>query len=269
MKVDVTIWTPGQSVADVLDAVRAVEDAGFHGVSFWDQLSGLPFGESSNLEAWTLMSAAATVTTRIDVGSLVLNVANRDAGTLAIAAATLAELSDGRLWLGLGAGTDPGTPYAQEQEALGRSIPGGRDRRHRVVDYIQRLQAVWSQADAGFLTPRPHPRLAVGCFGRIMAGTAGTVADAIAVPLDGFGESAASAEELIDRALEARASSPLADQPLERIVHTDPAPTLDAEIFESNSALWRRLDAMKADRLVVVAPPSVEAIHAAARRFPL
>jgi len=269
MKVDVTIWTPGRSVADVLDAVRAVEDAGFHGVSFWDQLSGLPFGESTNLEAWTLMSAAATVTTRVDVGSLVLNMANRDAGTLAIAAATLAELSAGRFWMGLGAGTGPGSPYAQEQEALGRQVAGGRERRQRFVEYVERVRATWEQDGAGFLLPRPAPRIAVGCFGRIMARTAGTIADAIAVPLDGFGEDAATAEELFDIALEARSSSPLQGRALERIVHTDPVPMLDDDVFEPGSPLWGRLERMGADRLVVVAPAAAGAIHAAASRFPL
>jgi len=98
------------------------------------------------LEAWTTLSAIAGVTERIDIGPLVLNVANRDPGTLAVAAATMQEISSGRLNLGLGAGGGPRTPYAREQQALGRAVGRDRDRRALLAETVRVLRAVWADA---------------------------------------------------------------------------------------------------------------------------
>ena len=119
------------------------------------------------------------------VGSLVLNVANRDAGTLAVMAATLQEVSGGRLLLGIGAGGGIDTPYAAEQLALGRAVPGDAARRRAVEATIGTLRQVWSGATggaAGFLRPDPPPPVIVGGFGPKMAELAGRVGDGINAP---------------------------------------------------------------------------------------
>ena len=55
-------------------------------------------------EAWTIVSAVAAVTQRVDVGTLVLCAGFRNPGLVAKMAATADEVSGGRLILGLGAG---------------------------------------------------------------------------------------------------------------------------------------------------------------------
>jgi len=55
-------------------------------------------------EAWTTLSALAPVTPRVELGVLVMCSSFRNAGLMAKMAATLDDLSDGRLILGLGCG---------------------------------------------------------------------------------------------------------------------------------------------------------------------
>src|SRR6476469_3010215 len=105
---------------------------GFDGVWLYDHLAGSVHRAPHVLECWTVLSAVAAAVPRLTVGSLVLNVANRDAGTLAVMAATLQEVSGGRLLLGVGAGGGADTPYAAEQTALGRPVPGDQRRRYAV-----------------------------------------------------------------------------------------------------------------------------------------
>ena len=98
---------------------------------------------------------------QLAVGSLVLNVANRDAGTLAVMAATLQEVGAGRLLLGIGAGGGAGTPYAEEQQAFGRPVLGDVARRAAVKSTITTLRQVWSGKAGGvdgFLRPSPPRR---------------------------------------------------------------------------------------------------------------
>ena len=94
----------GAHVDEVLAGATAAGEAGFGGVWLYDHLAGSVHGRDRVLECWTTLTAIAATVPRIMVGPLVLNVANRPAGTLAVMAATLQELSGGRLLLGIGAG---------------------------------------------------------------------------------------------------------------------------------------------------------------------
>ena len=151
----------------------------------YDHLAGSVHGRDRVLECWTTLTAIAATVPRIMVGPLVLNVANRPAGTLAVMAATLQELSGGRLLLGIGAGGGRDTPYVAEQEALGREVPGDARRRAEVADQVMTLKAVWRghHGDAdGFLRPEPFPPIVVGGFGAKMAALAGAVGDGVNLP---------------------------------------------------------------------------------------
>src|SRR4029078_10109220 len=119
---------------------------GFDGVWLYDHLAGSVHGAPHVLECWTVLSALPAAFRRLTVGSLVLNVANRDPGTLAVMAATLQEVSGGRLLLGIGAGGGVGTPYASQQLALGRPVGGDAVRRREVERTIRILRGVWGGA---------------------------------------------------------------------------------------------------------------------------
>jgi alkanesulfonate monooxygenase SsuD/methylene tetrahydromethanopterin reductase-like flavin-dependent oxidoreductase (luciferase family) len=220
VKVDLLFDPFGGRWEDLRDAAVLAEGAGFDGLWLYDHLAGSVHGALHVLECWTILSALAAAVPRLCVGSLVLNVANRDAGTLAMMAATLQEVSGGRLLLGVGAGGGRGTPYATEQVALGREVPGDSVRRRAVETTISTLRQVWSGATggaAGFMRPDPTPPVIVGSFGPKMAELAGRVGDGINAP---FGPALV---RLIDIARQAHARS--GRDPERFVVTTSGSPT--------------------------------------------
>lgn len=186
MRVDVLLETFGTNWSEVRDGAVAAERAGFDGVWLNDHLAGEVQGAPYVLECWTVLSALAERVPRIAIGPLVLNVANRDPGTLAVMAATLQQVSGGRLVLGLGAGARAGTAWAIEQGALGHRVPGDPERRQNVETAVAVLRQVWSgevPPATGFLRPEPLPPIVIAALGPKMARLAGRVGDGICVPV--------------------------------------------------------------------------------------
>lgn len=185
MKIDLLFDPFGATWPDVREAAWAAEAEGFDGVWLYDHLAGSVHGQARVLEAWTTLTAIAAIVPRIAIGPMVLNVANRPAGTLGAMAATLQEVSGGRLLLGLGAGGGRETPYAAEQRAFDRPVPGDAARRKAVEAAAATLRSVWSGTVGGvggFLRPDPPPPIIVGGFGPKMAELAGRVADGVNLP---------------------------------------------------------------------------------------
>jgi alkanesulfonate monooxygenase SsuD/methylene tetrahydromethanopterin reductase-like flavin-dependent oxidoreductase (luciferase family) len=164
----------------VREAVRAAADGGFAGIWTPDHLDGRVFGASEVLECWTTLTAIALSTSDVMLGPLVLNVANRDPGVLASMAATLQDISGGRLLLGLGAGGGKGAPFRREQEAIGRAVPPDPARRAQVESCVAEMRRLWSTP--GFLHPDPAPPVVIAAFGPKMAELAGRAGDGINAP---------------------------------------------------------------------------------------
>ena len=186
MNIDLLFDPFGTEWADLRDGAVAAEQAGFDGIWLNDHLAGSVHGASHVLESWTTLTAIAVVTPRLVVGPLVLNVANRDPAMVALMAATFQQVSGGRLMLGLGAGGGQGTPYATEQEALGRHVGTDGDRRRAVELAVATIRATWRGTVAGvsgFLKPDPAPPIIIAGFGPKMAELAGRVGDGLATPV--------------------------------------------------------------------------------------
>src|SRR5256886_5492139 len=128
---------------EIRDAVRAAVDGGFAGIWTPDHLDGRVFGGSQVLECWTTLTAIAASTFDVKVGPLVLNVANRDPGVLAAMAATLQDISGGRLLLGLHAGVGASASFRREQEAIGRTVPSDPVRRAQVEACVEEMRRLW------------------------------------------------------------------------------------------------------------------------------
>ncbi len=180
MQVDLRLDPFDALWVQVREAVRAAADAGFAGIWTPDHLDGRVFGAAHVLECWTTLTAIAVSTPDVKVGPLVLNVANRHPGVLATMAATLQDISGGRLLLGLGAGGGAGAPFRREQEAIGRTLPADPERRAQVEACVEELRRLWIAP--GFLRPDPAPPVVIAAFGPKMAEVAGRVGDGINAP---------------------------------------------------------------------------------------
>jgi probable F420-dependent oxidoreductase len=101
---DPTGMVPGW--AATRDAALVSEEAGFDSVWVYDHLL-FRFGTDPTQgihECWTVLSALAAITSRVELGIVVLAMPFRNPALLAKMAATLEEVSGGRLILGVGCG---------------------------------------------------------------------------------------------------------------------------------------------------------------------
>jgi F420-dependent oxidoreductase-like protein len=118
---------------------HAAEEGGYHGLFRSDHLTGL-FGDSGHpsLDAWASLTWLATNTRRIRFGPLVCPLTFYHPALLAKRAAAVADLSGGRLDLGIGAGWHEG-----EHAMFGVPFPPLRERLDRLECGARVIRALW------------------------------------------------------------------------------------------------------------------------------
>ena len=90
----ITLPCPGLSTRDCVElAVKAEQEWGYQAI--W-------MAEVSGPDSFSLAGAIAQATSRIEIGTAIVPIYNRTPAVLAMSAATLADLSEGRFKLGLG-----------------------------------------------------------------------------------------------------------------------------------------------------------------------
>ena len=155
------------------DAVLEAEADGVGTAWVLDHLDGRVLGgDRDMLECFTLLGALSSITTRIGLGTLVMNVANRHPAVAAAAASSVQRISGGRLILGIGAGADPSMPWASEHHE--RGIP-------LLASLEQRQAAVVHQI--GHLRRIEPTRVVVGVNSVSLARLAGEHADGVNIRL--------------------------------------------------------------------------------------
>jgi probable F420-dependent oxidoreductase len=123
---------------EYLSIARAVEELGFDSLWFGDHLLYRNPGEPERgpWDAWTMLAALAAVTERVALGPLVACAQFHRPGILARMAATVDELSGGRLVLGIGAGWN-----RPEFDAFGIDYGERAARFEEVFEIVRRLLA--------------------------------------------------------------------------------------------------------------------------------
>jgi F420-dependent oxidoreductase-like protein len=156
----------------ILDIVLESERLGYHSVWLDDHLM---FGKTSILESWTTLSALASLTKKIKLGTMVTSNAFRNPALLAKMAATVDVISGGRLELGIGAGVQK-----EEHEAYGFPFPKPSIRIDRLKESVEIIKKMWCQEKANYRgknysvtdavcepkpVQKPHPPIIIGGCG--------------------------------------------------------------------------------------------------------
>ena len=168
----------------LIEIAHIAESSGYSTLWVADHLSGHVMNAPSMPECFTLLGALAAVTSTIGIGPLVANVGNRHPGVLASAAATVQNISNGRLILGLGAGASPASTFAAEQLALGIALPATMGERHAKLEHtLDVLDEIWSptrdEKFATFEMPCKLPPRIIGVNSTALAKVAGTRTDGV------------------------------------------------------------------------------------------
>ncbi len=164
--------------AEQVAIARAAETGGFDSVWVGDHLLYRE-PEAGPLEAWTQLAALAVATERVTIGPLVACLAFHPPGLIAKMAATIDDISDGRLVLGVGAGWN-------DEEFVAFGLPPDRkvSRFEEAFAIVRRLLAGervtqhgrhWSAEDA-VLLPAARRRIP------LLTGSSGPRALSIVLP---------------------------------------------------------------------------------------
>ncbi|MDQ3937184.1 MAG: TIGR03560 family F420-dependent LLM class oxidoreductase, partial [Chloroflexota bacterium] len=167
----------GLSYEEILAVVQTAEEAGFETFFRSDHYASFPgpAGQPTT-DAWTTLAGLARETTRIGLGVLVSPVTFRLPGSFAKVVTTVAEMSGGRVEVGVGAGWN-----ALEHRQHGLPFPPTGERFDMLEEQLAILHGLWTEPDGwsfsgrhwqvhdALFHPRPpapagrrHPNILVG-----------------------------------------------------------------------------------------------------------
>lgn len=135
------------TVAELIDVWQAADDiATIEHAWLFDHL--MPIGGNPNgptLEGWTTLAALAARTTRLDLGLLVTSNRLRPPALLAKIAATVDNIANGRIVLGIGVGSRPNPPSAHhEYDAHGIAFAPTNDAIESFTEACEIIDRLWT-----------------------------------------------------------------------------------------------------------------------------
>jgi len=151
------------------DIVLECEKLGYHSAWLDDHLM---LEKMPILECWTTLSALSSATEKIRLGTMVTCNSFRNPALLAKMAATVDNISNGRLELGIGAGVQK-----NEHNAYGFSFPSSKARIERLSEAVEIVKKMWTEEKASYNgkhytiqdaacepkpVQKPHPPIIIG-----------------------------------------------------------------------------------------------------------
>ncbi len=151
------------------DVALECERLGYHSVFLDDHLM---LHKMPILECWTTLSALSSVTETIRLGTMVTCNTFRNPALLAKMAATVDNISDGRLELAIGAGVQQ-----KEHKAYGFPFPSSKARIERLNEAVEIMKKMWTEEKANYNgkhysiqnavcepkpLQKPHPTITIG-----------------------------------------------------------------------------------------------------------
>ena len=148
------------------------EALGYDSVWVNDHLYGIPGPQIPIFEAWTTLSAVGAITSRVQLGTLVSPVGFRNPALLAKMVATLDNITQGRVIVGLGSGWNQ-----MEFGGYGMRFPPLRKRLQQLEEAVQLMKRMWTEEQPTFVGEhfhtaavyceprpmhRPHPPVLIG-----------------------------------------------------------------------------------------------------------
>lgn len=266
VELGVKVHRPGMGFERTRELALAAERVGFDSVWGFDHLS--PMDGRDCLEQYATLAALLPETADVRAGTLITSVGYRHPALVANMVATMDRISDGRIELGIGAGS--AAHCGDDYRAYGMDLPDYDARMDRLEEACQVIRRLWqgdatfdgefySLADAGTGVPPvqdPHPPLIVGGSSNRTVGIAGRHADELNLSTGPGGDH----DELID-AFEGLGRR--ADEFCERIGRDPASLRRSVQVFVPFDEGWesrtgRTVTALRdagADRLVL-APPA-------------
>lgn len=131
----------GATYDQLLGVARAAEAAGFDAFFRSDHYLRMGAGDPGPgpTDAWTTLAGLARDTSTIRLGTLVTSATFRLPGVLAIQAANVDDMSDGRIELGLGAGW-----FEEEHQAYGIPFPALGERFDILEEQLEIITGLWA-----------------------------------------------------------------------------------------------------------------------------
>jgi len=162
---------------DLVAIWKEAEALGFDSAWVWDHFA--PIRGSINgpaLEGWTLLSALATQTSKLRIGTLVTGNTYRNPALLAKMATTVDQISGGRVYLGIGAAW-----FEAEHRAYGFPFYSAQERAERLGEALEVITRLWTVDHPSFTgkyyvldkapfnpppVQKPHPPIVIGGKGK-------------------------------------------------------------------------------------------------------
>ncbi|MDL9948831.1 LLM class F420-dependent oxidoreductase [Gordonia sp. ABSL11-1] len=145
-RLDLAGIAPADQWSVMSSLASKAEDSGWDSIWVYDHFHTVPMPtDEATHEAWSLVSAFAATTSRVDIGQMCTAMSYRNPMYLAKVAATADLISGGRVQMGIGAGW-----YEHEWRAYGYGFPSAGERLARLDEGVQIMKQAWETGRATF-----------------------------------------------------------------------------------------------------------------------